>query len=1085
MNKYLLSLLLLLPFTIFVSADTDTEEAEEQSEVEEIVTTGIKSSLIDAIAIKRENVGVVDAITSEDIGKFADRNIAEALSRLVGVTTNRDNGESTSVTVRGLGPEFNLVTLNGRSMPTVPPLWVGGRSFDFGDISSSGVAAVEVYKSSNAILPTGGLGATINMVTTKPLDGKAGGGISVRALEHKKNVVGDDFSPEVDLVYIAKGEYGDAKWGFSISGSHHEMHNRETSTNEITWYPSSQFNAVPAFTDQAGRVPTVITNNNTRADGVFFFPNALGYQNMDNERIRENLQTTFQWEQGIVTATLDYTISSVYTDQYGVKAASGFGGYDTTSMTIGPNGEVLKALVADSDTYFDGGIFYNEFRYSEGDTNNKSIGLNLEFAISDDFTLVVDYHDSSAAFKGNPGGSATSTTIFSNGCWDAWGWWPTNETSACFTDRSFDFTGSVVGDLSWSVNEAFQGGADYGNSELEADDMAGREAYINYQDRRSELDQFQVIGTWDNNDGLLMESLVSVDFGISTQETTFRSQKWFNYLKTGYIEDGNPVNLTYGFLPDDVLEKQYFPNIMGSRGNNFYYFYMPKADMMYWFGRATFMGDGNSGDGSWWNANGPAQWPSSCYRDDAYDADGNPNGNRVISSYSSGDAYETPTSNWGQLEGCYGDRDSNSTIQESLDTVFVNFNFETVTDQGQELRAQFGLRYEEEERTSISDTQVPTNTAWSLGVFDYGDRFGLVTAPATFSTTGSNDYVLPSLNVSFEHAENRVIRFAAGKTIARPALEQLDSSNDIGVFSTFSPTVIGTGNPNLEPYESLNYDLAYEYYYKEGSYVAINYFVKEISGYHGSGLNQSSYNGVTDISSGPRTATTGNYNDEFCGYTWDVGQGGWACGWTGEVDWMWAQLTNIFPPNYDFSCKTETDCINGSNGNAIYISNGDDPLYIFNLAQPVNKYDGTLDGLELAIQHLFDNGYGVMANVTKIGGDTEVDEYIIGEQFALPGFGDAANFSVFYEDDKVSARVAYNLTGEYYTGNDEYNPLFVTERGTVDFNATYYVNDNIAVFVEGINVTDQDVHLYARYEDMTFLYQDHGPIYKVGFRANF
>ena len=615
--------------------------------------------------------------------------------------------------------------------------------------------------------------------------------------------------------------------------------------------------------------------------------------------------------------------------------------------------------------------------------------------------------------------------------------------------------------------------------------MAGREAYINYQDRRSELDQFQVIGTWDNNDGLLMESLVSVDFGISTQETTFRSQKWFNYLKTGYIEDGNPVNLTYGFLPDDVLEKQYFPNIMGSRGNNFYYFYMPKADMMYWFGRATFMGDGNSGDGSWWNANGPAQWPSSCYRDDAYDADGNPNGNRVISSYSSGDAYETPTSNWGQLEGCYGDRDSNSTIQESLDTVFVNFNFETVTDQGQELRAQFGLRYEEEERTSISDTQVPTNTAWSLGVFDYGDRFGLVTAPATFSTTGSNDYVLPSLNVSFEHAENRVIRFAAGKTIARPALEQLDSSNDIGVFSTFSPTVIGTGNPNLEPYESLNYDLAYEYYYKEGSYVAINYFVKEISGYHGSGLNQSSYNGVTDISSGPRTATTGNYNDEFCGYTWDVGQGGWACGWTGEVDWMWAQLTNIFPPNYDFSCKTETDCINGSNGNAIYISNGDDPLYIFNLAQPVNKYDGTLDGLELAIQHLFDNGYGVMANVTKIGGDTEVDEYIIGEQFALPGFGDAANFSVFYEDDKVSARVAYNLTGEYYTGNDEYNPLFVTERGTVDFNATYYVNDNIAVFVEGINVTDQDVHLYARYEDMTFLYQDHGPIYKVGFRANF
>ena len=55
----------------------------------------------------------------------------------------------------------------------------------------------------------------------------------------------------------------------------------------------------------------------------------------------------------------------------------------------------------------------------------------------------------------------------------------------------------------------------------------------------------------------------------------------------------------------------------------------------------------------------------------------------------------------------------------------------------------------------------------------------------------------------------------------------------------------------------------------------------------------------------------------------------------------------------------------------------------------------------------------------------------------------------------------------------------------MDFNATYFVNDNVAVFVEGINVTDEDVHLYSRYEDMLFLYQDHGPIYKAGFRVNF
>ena len=57
------------------------------------------------------------------------------------------------------------------------------------------------------------------------------------------------------------------------------------------------------------------------------------------------------------------------------------------------------------------------------------------------------------------------------------------------------------------------------------------------------------------------------------------------------------TNLTYMFLPDDVLEKQTFPGIMGSTGNPFYYFYMPKEDMFYWFGRATYAGDGSSGDG--------------------------------------------------------------------------------------------------------------------------------------------------------------------------------------------------------------------------------------------------------------------------------------------------------------------------------------------------------------------------------------------------------------------------------------------------------------------------------------------------------
>ena len=85
---------------------------------DEIVVTGIRASLEASADIKRNAQGVVDAISAEDIGKFPDTNLAESLQRITGVSIDRSNGEGSLVTVRGFGPEFNLVTLNGRQMPT-------------------------------------------------------------------------------------------------------------------------------------------------------------------------------------------------------------------------------------------------------------------------------------------------------------------------------------------------------------------------------------------------------------------------------------------------------------------------------------------------------------------------------------------------------------------------------------------------------------------------------------------------------------------------------------------------------------------------------------------------------------------------------------------------------------------------------------------------------------------------------------------------------------------------------------------------------------------------------------------------------
>src|SRR5688572_11160243 len=147
---------------------------EAASDGDAIVVTGIRASLRSSMNVKRNAQGVVDAISAEDIGKFPDTNLAESLQRITGVSIDRQSGEGSKVTVRGFGPDFNLVLLNGRQMPAsglgscceAP----ASRSFDFANLASEGIAAVEVYKSGRAGLPTGGIGSVINIITPRPLN---------------------------------------------------------------------------------------------------------------------------------------------------------------------------------------------------------------------------------------------------------------------------------------------------------------------------------------------------------------------------------------------------------------------------------------------------------------------------------------------------------------------------------------------------------------------------------------------------------------------------------------------------------------------------------------------------------------------------------------------------------------------------------------------------------------------------------------------------------------------------------------------------------------------------------------------------
>lgn len=133
---------------------------------DEIIVTGIRASLQRAIDIKRNSDVIVDSIASESLGKFPDTNVAESLQRITGVSIDRNGGEGQFVTVRGFGPSFNTVLVNGRSMASEN----AGRAFSFDLLAADLISGADVYKSSNARIQEGGIGATINVKTARPFD---------------------------------------------------------------------------------------------------------------------------------------------------------------------------------------------------------------------------------------------------------------------------------------------------------------------------------------------------------------------------------------------------------------------------------------------------------------------------------------------------------------------------------------------------------------------------------------------------------------------------------------------------------------------------------------------------------------------------------------------------------------------------------------------------------------------------------------------------------------------------------------------------------------------------------------------------
>src|SRR3954469_14094749 len=250
------------------------EQDQQQGEVlEEVVVTGLRGSLKASMDTKREAIGVVDAINAEDIGKFPDTNLSEALQRITGVSIDRRNGEGATVTARGFGPQFNLVTLNGRQMPTADAYGGGelvtggfgaqGRSFNFSNLAAEAISAVEVYKTGRADVATGGIGASINVRTARPLDNDGLVlNLGAKAVSDTTNRTGSDITPELSGIFSYATE--NKMFGIGLSATYQKRDSGSSSSTVNDWHiqPWDASNGGKNATNQSN-APLHVNNNDT------------------------------------------------------------------------------------------------------------------------------------------------------------------------------------------------------------------------------------------------------------------------------------------------------------------------------------------------------------------------------------------------------------------------------------------------------------------------------------------------------------------------------------------------------------------------------------------------------------------------------------------------------------------------------------------------------------------------------------------------------------------------------------------------------------------------------------------------------
>ena len=365
-------------------ADTDP------SEVDAVVVTGFRKSLGVAREAKKTSAIVSDVIVAEDMAKFPDLNLAESLQRLPGVAINREGGEGRRVSLRGLGPDFTRVQLNGMEVlgNVDSPMDSRGqtsrdRAFDFNIFASDLFSKVDVRKSFSAEQDEGGMAGTVGLYTAKPFD--YAGTKGAMSLQVGTNSATKDTQPR-GAAMIAKN--WDDKFGLLASVAYSK---RKTEEQGYNTYGAGTQKALAANVVKLNPVDAAKAMN---GELIFARGNRLSVWGSDQERL--GITAAAQWRPvENVTLTLDALHGKFTNDRTEIHLATRasvgstvLGGSTPHSGNLVSVPPVLNSIQYDKYNTIiyadvDNTVFATETRRQSAKNTFDQLVLTGEWAVSD------------------------------------------------------------------------------------------------------------------------------------------------------------------------------------------------------------------------------------------------------------------------------------------------------------------------------------------------------------------------------------------------------------------------------------------------------------------------------------------------------------------------------------------------------------------------------------------------------------------------------------------------------------------------------------------------------------------------------